>query len=261
MTQATIRKLVVDSIAVTLEEAVNITQRLMDQDLALSSVRLATRNQCPKANNNANGRAHMLRDKNAHQHQNVVTGMFLLNQHLAKVLFDSGDDKSFVSISHTSMLNILQITLDTAYDIEMANGNLYHAKIPCDEKVVHIPIDGEISRTFNTPCLASATMLKYWGVTTLVNETAEKQGRFTDEDMFGFNNLDGDEVIVDNVDVVKASKETVNAAATTIPVSTASTIPVSAATITDVEITLAQALTELKSAKPKVDKVVVQEPE
>ncbi|GJY03735.1 putative reverse transcriptase domain-containing protein [Tanacetum coccineum] len=84
-----------------------------------------------------------------------------------------------------SMLNIPPITLDTIYDIEMANGNLvgtntviqgctlillnqpfeidlmliklgsfdvvigmdwlskYHARILCDEKVVHIPIDGE----------------------------------------------------------------------------------------------------------------------
>ncbi|GJU69468.1 hypothetical protein Tco_1255727 [Tanacetum coccineum] len=33
------------------------------------------------------------------------------------------------------------------------------------------------------------------------------------------------------------------------------------ATITDVEITLAQALAELKSAKPKASKVVIQEPE
>ncbi|GJX43467.1 hypothetical protein Tco_0260143 [Tanacetum coccineum] len=41
----------------------------------------------------------------------------------------------------------------------------------------------------------------------------------------------------------------------------ANTIPVSAATITDVEITLAQALAELKSAKPKADKVMIQEPE
>ncbi|GJX18707.1 ribonuclease H-like domain-containing protein [Tanacetum coccineum] len=45
------------------------------------------------------------------------------------------------------------------------------------------------------------------------------------------------------------STNTINAAATL--VSTASTIPVSAATITDVEITLAQALAELKSARPK----------
>ncbi|GJV75930.1 putative reverse transcriptase domain-containing protein [Tanacetum coccineum] len=111
--------------------------------------------------------------------------MFLLNQHLARVLFDSGADKSFVSISLASKLNIPPITIDTFYDIEMADRNLvstntviqgailtllnqpfkidlmpiklgsfdivigmdwlskYHARIICDEKVIHIPIDGE----------------------------------------------------------------------------------------------------------------------
>ncbi|GJW67700.1 hypothetical protein Tco_0122124 [Tanacetum coccineum] len=75
--------------------------------------------------------------------------------------------------------------------------------------------------------------------------------------MFGVPDLDGDEVNVDNVDVVKTAKETINAAATT--VSTASTILVSAATITDVEITLAQALAELKSTKPKAKRIVIHE--
>ncbi|GJR28943.1 hypothetical protein Tco_1105175 [Tanacetum coccineum] len=131
----------------------------------------------------------------------------------------------------------------------------------------------------------------------LGEEDASKQGRIanidankdiylvnvhTNEDMFRVNDLDGDEVIVDNVDFVKAveetrsmveevtvviekaklvnaAEETVNAAATII--NTASTIPVSASAITDVEITLAQALVELKSAKLKADKVVIQEPE
>ncbi|GKE60863.1 hypothetical protein Tco_1511230 [Tanacetum coccineum] len=41
----------------------------------------------------------------------------------------------------------------------------------------------------------------------------------------------------------------------------ASIIPVIAAPITDVEITLAQALAELKCAKPNANKVVIQEPE
>ncbi|GJV41422.1 reverse transcriptase domain-containing protein [Tanacetum coccineum] len=95
----------------TLEETINIAQRLMDK--------------CRKTtNNNAQGRAYMLRDMNAHQDPNVVTGMFLLNQHLARVLFDSGADKSFVSISLASMLNIPPITIDTFYNIEMADGNL-----------------------------------------------------------------------------------------------------------------------------------------
>ncbi|GJV62260.1 reverse transcriptase domain-containing protein [Tanacetum coccineum] len=82
------------------------------------------RNQCPKANTSAYERAYLLRDKNAHQDPKVVTGTFLLNQHLARVLFDLGADKIFVSISLASMLNIPPITLDTTYDIEMADGNL-----------------------------------------------------------------------------------------------------------------------------------------
>ncbi|GJZ69248.1 putative reverse transcriptase domain-containing protein [Tanacetum coccineum] len=82
-------------------------------------------NQCRKTtNNNTQGRAYMLRDRNAHQDSNVVTCMFLLNQHLARVLFDSGADKSFVSISLASLLNIPPITIDTFYNIKMADGNL-----------------------------------------------------------------------------------------------------------------------------------------
>ncbi|GKE06940.1 reverse transcriptase domain-containing protein [Tanacetum coccineum] len=82
------------------------------------------KSQCSRANNNAHGRAYMLRDKNAHQDPNVVTGTFLQNQHLARVLFDLGANKSFVSISLASMLNIPPITLDTTYDIKMSDGNL-----------------------------------------------------------------------------------------------------------------------------------------
>ncbi|GJV09524.1 putative reverse transcriptase domain-containing protein [Tanacetum coccineum] len=81
-------------------------------------------NECRKTtNNNAQGRAYMLRDRNAHQDPNVVMGMFLPNQYLARVLFNSGVDKSFVSISLASMLNIPPITIDTFYNIEMADGN------------------------------------------------------------------------------------------------------------------------------------------
>ncbi|GKB16441.1 reverse transcriptase domain-containing protein [Tanacetum coccineum] len=133
----------------TLEESINIAQRLMDQVGHLtkncrnkgpatgSNLLLVTvtchacgekghyANQCRKTtNNNAQGRAYMLRDRNAHQDPNVVTGMFLLNQHLARVLFDSRVDKSFVSISLASLLNIPPITTDTFYNNEMANENL-----------------------------------------------------------------------------------------------------------------------------------------
>ncbi|GKF56058.1 reverse transcriptase domain-containing protein [Tanacetum coccineum] len=82
-------------------------------------------NLCRKStNNNAQRRAYMLRDRNAYQNPNIVMGMFLLNQHLARVLFDSGADKSFVSISLAAKLNIPPITIDTFYNIEMVDGNL-----------------------------------------------------------------------------------------------------------------------------------------
>ncbi|GJS58362.1 hypothetical protein Tco_0653146 [Tanacetum coccineum] len=102
----------------------------------------------------------------------------------------------------------------------------------------------------------------------LGEEDASKQGRIadidanediylvnvqTDEDMFGVNDLDSDEVIVESVDVVKTVEETrsvVEVTAVTILVSAATTTT-KITTITDVEITLAQALAELKSAKPK----------
>nr|GEX36471.1 reverse transcriptase domain-containing protein [Tanacetum cinerariifolium] len=80
--------------------------------------------QCSKANINANGTTYMLRDKNAHQDPNVVTRTCLLNHCPARTLFDSKADRSFVSISFASMLNIPSITLDTTYNIKMVDGNL-----------------------------------------------------------------------------------------------------------------------------------------
>ncbi|GJU15575.1 putative ribonuclease H-like domain-containing protein [Tanacetum coccineum] len=69
-----------------------------------------------------------------------------------------------------------------------------------------------------------------------------------DDIMFDVSDLAGEEVFVEKEVLVKEVSDVgqVNTAA----VSTASTIPVSAATITEDEITLAQALAELKSAKP-----------
>nr|GEV13729.1 putative ribonuclease H-like domain-containing protein [Tanacetum cinerariifolium] len=86
----------------------------------------------------------------------------------------------------------------------------------------------------------------------LGEEDASKQGRIADidankdiylinvhndKDMFGVNDLDGDEVIVESVDVAEQAKEVVN------------------------DITLAKALMEIKSTKPKDLKVVIQEQE
>ncbi|GJT69336.1 putative nucleotidyltransferase, ribonuclease H [Tanacetum coccineum] len=71
-------------------------------------------NQCRKTNINALGRAYMLRDRKAHQDPNVVT------------------------------VDLMPIKLGS-FDVVIGMDWLskYHARIICDEKVIHSPIDGE----------------------------------------------------------------------------------------------------------------------
>nr|GEX13552.1 hypothetical protein [Tanacetum cinerariifolium] len=52
---------------------------------------------------------------------NVVTGMFLLNNCYASILFDTGTDRSFVSTAFSSLIDIVPSTLDHDYDVELAD--------------------------------------------------------------------------------------------------------------------------------------------
>nr|GEU58589.1 putative reverse transcriptase domain-containing protein [Tanacetum cinerariifolium] len=105
-------------------------------------------NQCRKTSkHNAQGRSYMLRDRNGHQNPNVVTDTFY-NIELA--------DRSFVStntviqgVTMTLLYQPFKIDLMTiklgSFDVVIGMDWLskYHAKIICDEKVVHIPINDE----------------------------------------------------------------------------------------------------------------------
>ncbi|GKA08040.1 putative reverse transcriptase domain-containing protein [Tanacetum coccineum] len=90
-------------------------------------------NQCPKANNNAHGRAYLLRDKNAHQDPNVVMGTNTVIQGCTLILLNQPFE-----------IDLMPIKLGS-FDIVIGMDWLskYHAKIICDGKVVHIPIDSE----------------------------------------------------------------------------------------------------------------------
>nr|GFB93337.1 reverse transcriptase domain-containing protein [Tanacetum cinerariifolium] len=85
------------------------------------------RHQCPKGRNQRNegarGKAYVVVE-NPQQNLNVVTGTFLLNDHYASVLFDSGAERSFVSIEFTPFINISPIALNTSYDVELADGKI-----------------------------------------------------------------------------------------------------------------------------------------
>ena len=151
------------------------------------------RNNCPKGKNQgmgdqggiARGRAYVMGGGDVREDPKVVMGTFLVNNRYASILFDSGADRSFVSLKFAPLLNIAPTTLDFAFQVELANGSLvstntlicgctinflnhpfnidlmpvelgsfdivigmdwlsrHRARIICDEKVVHLPYNGE----------------------------------------------------------------------------------------------------------------------
>nr|GFB02469.1 hypothetical protein [Tanacetum cinerariifolium] len=63
-------------------------------------------NQNQAGNGNAVARAYGVGTTERNPHANVMTGMFLLNNRCASILFDTGADKSFVSTAFSSLINI-----------------------------------------------------------------------------------------------------------------------------------------------------------
>ncbi|GKD89479.1 putative reverse transcriptase domain-containing protein, partial [Tanacetum coccineum] len=53
---------------------------------------------------------------------NVVNCTFLINNVYASVLFNTGADRSFVSYAFSKYIDVTPITLDTNYDVELADG-------------------------------------------------------------------------------------------------------------------------------------------
>ncbi|GJU95191.1 putative reverse transcriptase domain-containing protein [Tanacetum coccineum] len=55
---------------------------------------------------------------------NVVAGTFLLNNRYAYILFDTGADRSFVSTTFSSQIDITPSTLDHYYDVELVDDRI-----------------------------------------------------------------------------------------------------------------------------------------
>ncbi|GKB84159.1 putative reverse transcriptase domain-containing protein [Tanacetum coccineum] len=70
---------------------------------------------CPKPKNGNRG---------TNPDSNVVTDTFLLNNRYASILFDTGADRSFVSTTFSSLIDITPTTLDHYYDVELAGGKI-----------------------------------------------------------------------------------------------------------------------------------------
>ncbi|GKB29341.1 reverse transcriptase domain-containing protein [Tanacetum coccineum] len=87
---------------------------------------------CPKlkncgnqgGNGNAPAKVYAVGRAGTNLDSNIVTGTFLLNNHYASILFDTGADKSFVSTTFSSQIDITPSTLDHYYDVELADGRI-----------------------------------------------------------------------------------------------------------------------------------------
>ncbi|GJX18046.1 putative reverse transcriptase domain-containing protein [Tanacetum coccineum] len=75
-------------------------------------------------NGPAQGRAYALGGRDTSPDPNVITGMFLLNDRYAKILFDTDADRSFVSNTFSTLFDITPTTLENHYDVELADGKI-----------------------------------------------------------------------------------------------------------------------------------------
>nr|GEZ36508.1 putative reverse transcriptase domain-containing protein [Tanacetum cinerariifolium] len=91
--------------------------------------------ECPKLKNNNNqgnrggrnnapARVYAVGRAGTDPDANVVMGTFLLNNRYASILFDTGADRSFVSTTFSTQINITPSTLDHCYDVELADGRI-----------------------------------------------------------------------------------------------------------------------------------------
>ncbi|GKD92562.1 putative reverse transcriptase domain-containing protein, partial [Tanacetum coccineum] len=73
-------------------------------------------------NGTTKGRAYALGGRDASPNSNVITGTFLLNNRYATILFDTGADRSFVTNTFSSLIDITLTALENHYDVELSDG-------------------------------------------------------------------------------------------------------------------------------------------
>ncbi|GKA49457.1 putative reverse transcriptase domain-containing protein [Tanacetum coccineum] len=77
-----------------------------------------------RGNGNAPAKVYVVGNAGTNPDSNVVTGTFILNNRYASILFDTGADRSFVSTTFSSLIDITPTTLDHHYDVELADGKI-----------------------------------------------------------------------------------------------------------------------------------------
>nr|GEV06706.1 putative reverse transcriptase domain-containing protein [Tanacetum cinerariifolium] len=139
-----------------LDETIELANDLMNQKLCTYAERQT--NNKRKADDsfrnndvgNAEKKGNAMRDPNS----NVVTGMFLLNNRYASILFDTGADRSFISTAFSSLIDIVPTPLGNSYDVELADGKIVRISAKKEEdksegkKLKDIPIVQDFPEVF-----------------------------------------------------------------------------------------------------------------
>ncbi|GKE40108.1 reverse transcriptase domain-containing protein [Tanacetum coccineum] len=71
------------------------------------------------------GKAYVLGGGDANPDSNVAKGTFLFNNHYASMIFDSGADRSFVSTTFSTLLDVTPDNLDVSYAVKLADGRIF----------------------------------------------------------------------------------------------------------------------------------------
>ncbi|GKE63691.1 putative reverse transcriptase domain-containing protein [Tanacetum coccineum] len=94
------------------------------------------RNECPKLKNKtrgnkagkktneARGKAYVLGGGEANPNSNIIMGTFLLNNHYASMLSDSGANRSIMSSTFSALLDVILSTLDVSCAVKLADGRI-----------------------------------------------------------------------------------------------------------------------------------------
>ncbi|GJR13800.1 putative reverse transcriptase domain-containing protein [Tanacetum coccineum] len=140
MLQGLVRRNLTEDINLCAQNA-NITMTVSVLQNATSATELAIwpvtghfKRECPKLKNNNRGnqggngnapaKVYAVGCAGTNPDSNAIMGMFLLNNRYASVLFDTGIDRSFVSTTFSSQIDITPSTLDHYYDVELADGRI-----------------------------------------------------------------------------------------------------------------------------------------
>ncbi|GJY48940.1 putative reverse transcriptase domain-containing protein [Tanacetum coccineum] len=136
--------------------------------------------ECPKLNNN--NRGNRVRNGNApakvyavgtvrtDPDSNVVTGTFLLNNHYVSILFDTGADRSFMSSTFSSLIDIVPTVLDHGVDVELADARAPYRLAPSEMKELSDQLQELFDKGFIRPSSSP------WGASVLFIK--KKDGSF-----------------------------------------------------------------------------------